>query len=99
MCLYYTEHPEKVKQKYFMELLDLYFSRIYNQKKIFHRKLLIKERTIMKNSVKKPDILKSELDTSATEPQEKSFKSRLEIEELDLEKVTGGAPPRCYTVR
>ena len=44
----------------------------------------------MKNSVKKPDILKSELDTSATEPQEGAFKSRLEIDELDLEKVTGG---------
>ena len=34
MCLYYTEHPEKVKQEYFMEMLDLYFSRIYNQKNI-----------------------------------------------------------------
>ena len=53
----------------------------------------------MKNSVKKPDILKSELDTSVTEPQEEAFKARLEIDELDLEKVSGGAPPRCYTVR
>ena len=53
----------------------------------------------MKNSVKKPDILKSELDTSATEPQEGAFKAGLEIDELDLEKVTGGAPPRCYTIR
>ena len=80
-----------------MEMLDLYFSRIYNKKKIFHRKLLIKERTIMKNSVKKPEILKSELDTSATEPQEEAFKSRLEIDELDLEKVTGGAMSICET--
>ena len=41
--------------------------------------------------MKKPDILKSELDTSATEPQEEAFKARLEIDELDLEKVTGGS--------
>ena len=81
-----------------MEMLDLYFSRIYNKKKIFHRKLLIKERTIMKNSVKKPDILKSELDTSATEPQEEAFKARLEIDELDLEKVAGGVTPYCSVV-
>ena len=53
----------------------------------------------MKNSVKKPDILKSELDTSATEPQEEAFKARLEIDELDLEKVSGGATYRCYTIR
>ena len=52
----------------------------------------------MKNSVKKPDILKSELDTSATEPQEEAFKSRLEIDELDLEKVTGGVTPYCSVV-
>ena len=44
----------------------------------------------MKKTVKKPDILKSELDTSATEPQEGAFKTGLEIDELDLEKVTGG---------
>ncbi len=53
----------------------------------------------MKIAVKEPEILKSELDTSATEPQEEAFKARLEINELDLEKVTGGAPPRCHTVR
>ena len=48
----------------------------------------------MKISVKKPDILKSELDTSATEPQEEAFKSRLEIDELE---VTGGAMSICHT--
>ena len=51
----------------------------------------------MKNSVKEPEILKSELDTSATEPQEEAFKSRLEIDELDLEKITGGAMSICDT--
>ena len=53
----------------------------------------------MKNAVKEPDILKSELDTSATEPQEEAFKARLEIDELGLEKVTGGATHRCFTIR
>ena len=52
----------------------------------------------MKNSVKKPEILKSELDTSATEPQEEAFKARLEIDELDLEKVAGGVTPYCSVV-
>ena len=45
----------------------------------------------MKNAMKKPEILKSELDTSATEPQEEAFKTRLEIDELDIEKVAGGS--------
>ena len=40
--------------------------------------------------MKKPEILKSELHTPATEPQEEAFKAGLEIDELDLEKVTGG---------
>ena len=53
----------------------------------------------MKNSVKEPEILKSELDTSATEPQEGAFKAGLEIDELDLEKVSGGATYSCYTIR
>ena len=49
--------------------------------------------------MKKPEILKSELDTSATEPQEEAFKARLEIDNLDLEKVSGGATYRCHTIR
>ena len=47
--------------------------------------------------MKKPDILKSELDTSATEPQEEAFKSKLEIDNLDLNKVAGGAMSICET--
>ena len=42
-----------------------------------------------------PEILKSELDTSATEPQEEAFKARLEIDNLDLNKVAGGAMSIC----
>ena len=48
--------------------------------------------------MKKPDILKSELDTSATEPQEGAFKAGLEIDEFDLEKVTGGCIKVLCTV-
>ena len=53
----------------------------------------------MKNPVKEPEILKSDLDTSATEPQGGAFKAGLEIDELDIEKVTGGATYSCFTIR
>lgn len=38
----------------------------------------------------KPDILKSEIEQSVTEPEQESFKSQLEITEEDVEQVAGG---------
>ena len=44
------------------------------------------------NAVKKPDILKSELEQTVenSEPKLKQFKPRIELTDADLEKVSGG---------
>ena len=40
--------------------------------------------------MKKPDILKPEIEESVTEPEQEQFQSRLEVTETDTEQVAGG---------
>ena len=49
--------------------------------------------------MKKPEILKSELEQTVenSEPKLKQFKPRIELTEKDLEKVTGGGLSICAT--
>ena len=49
--------------------------------------------------MKKPDILNPELEASVTEPKDDKFDSKLEITDLEVEQVTGGATYRCFTIR
>ena len=41
--------------------------------------------------MKKPDILKAELEDTVTEAKQEQFKSRLDITDLDAEQITGGS--------
>ena len=41
--------------------------------------------------MKKPDILKPEIEESVTEPKQEQFKSRLEVTDTDAEQVAGGS--------